>query len=265
MTLTVAQANEETCVDYVAARKRGGIALANRRPRAIIGRHGNSIGGRTKRLDAVRRGLHAAATIGGRHAACACYIGRVGAGRLGGRPGGAFGASPHSPAGHQAGPAVGGFRPASAAPQELRDRPRCAACRSSRRRTSAWRKTPCCPRRSSCWPGPARRLADWPAQRLLIRCWRLLFHARVHGALDAKAGGRRADAGGRPRTDSPDRPAAFDEIRTVLGQEEMLLPPRSDESIYVEFAATYLELRRFAPSFLPRYFPGWQTWRPSMN
>ena len=50
--------------------------------------------------------------------------------------------------------------------------------------------------------------------------------------------------------------ARFDEIRTVLGQEEWLLPPRSDESIYAEFVAVYLELRHFASSFLLRYFPG---------
>ena len=33
-------------------------------------------------------------------------------------------------------------------------------------------------------PGP-QDFFDWPADRLLIRCWRLVFHARVHGALDA--------------------------------------------------------------------------------
>ena len=63
---------------------------------------------------------------------------------------------------------------------------------------------------------------------------------------------RRPSANGFTRSARPQ----FDEIRTVLGQEDLLLPPRSDESTYVEFAATYLELRRFAPSFLPRYFPG---------
>ena len=41
----------------------------------------------------------------------------------------------------------------------------------------------------------------------------------------------------------------------MLYQENFLLPPASDWSCYVEFAAVYLELRRFAPSFLPRCFP----------
>ena len=51
-------------------------------------------------------------------------------------------------------------------------------------------------------------------------------------------------------------PAEFEEIRTVLGQEDLLLPPRSDASIYAEFVAVYLELRYFAADFVPRYFPG---------
>ena len=106
-------------------------------------------------------------------------------------------------------------------------------------------------------PGP-QDFFDWPADRLLIRCWRLVFHARVHGALDAKAAaGELTPAAVRRRIHEIGE-AAFDEIRTVLGQEDLLLPPRSDESTYVEFVATYLELRRFAPSFLPRYFPGLQ-------
>ncbi len=106
-------------------------------------------------------------------------------------------------------------------------------------------------------PGP-QDFFDWPAERLLIRCWRLVFHARVHGALDAKtAAGELTPAAVRRRIHEIGE-AAFDEIRTVLGQEDLLLPPRSDESTYVEFVATYLELRRFAASVLPRYFPALQ-------
>jgi hypothetical protein len=104
-------------------------------------------------------------------------------------------------------------------------------------------------------PGP-QDFFDWPADRLLIRCWRLMFHVRVHLALEAKAAaGELTSAIIRERIHEIGE-GAFDEIRLVLGQENLLLPPRSDESTYVEFAATYLELRRFAPSFLPRYFPG---------
>src|SRR6185295_6987558 len=52
--------------------------------------------------------------------------------------------------------------------------------------------------------------------------------------------------------------AEFEEIRTVLKQEDLLLPPKSDLSTYVEFAAVYLELRYFAPGLLGWYFPGIQ-------
>ena len=48
---------------------------------------------------------------------------------------------------------------------------------------------------------------------------------------------------------------ALEEIRTVLSQEDMLLPPRDDRTVYMEFAAVYWELQYFAPSMLPRYFP----------
>ncbi len=101
-----------------------------------------------------------------------------------------------------------------------------------------------------------RKLAATPAASVLIRSWRLLFHARIHAALDQKA----AEGGLSPSV-IRERihqigTAEFDEIRMVLTQEDMLLPPASDESVYVEFVAEFLELRYFARSFLSRYFPG---------
>jgi len=93
------------------------------------------------------------------------------------------------------------------------------------------------------------------ADEILIQCWRLLFHGRVHVALE-----QRVAAGALSATalrGKIDRIGAieFDEIRNVLAQERMLLPPVSDTAAYVEFAAVYLELRYFAPSFVARYFP----------
>jgi hypothetical protein len=167
-------------------------------------------------------------------------------------------------------------------------------------------------------------LQETPAGELLIGCWRLLFHVRVHLAMEAKLDGGGDPSGGRqneaivgagisvsgadipvcrtgggsfgrqeclPHCDNGRQEclpscdngrqeclpswvgreaairrriheigtAEFDEIRTVLGQEDFLLPPVSDESTYIEFVATYLELRHFAGSFLPRYFPGLDT------
>ncbi len=116
-------------------------------------------------------------------------------------------------------------------------------------------------------PSPVAFAQATPAE-LLNHCWRLLFHARIHAALDERlSGGRLAPALIRRRIQAIGF-TEFDEIRTVLAQEDLLLPLRSDkttgetageaadEAAYVEFAATYLELRRFAPSFLLRYFPG---------
>ena len=107
----------------------------------------------------------------------------------------------------------------------------------------------------------ASTLAKIGRGEALIRYWRLLFHARVHMALEGKSGPR--DAGrDRPLTpvevrDRIDRigQAEFDEVRAVLRHENYLLPPADDRSVLVEFAAVYLELRRFAAHLVPHYFP----------
>jgi hypothetical protein len=103
-------------------------------------------------------------------------------------------------------------------------------------------------------PNP-EKLATRDAGETLIHCWRLLFHARVHQALDealrkgvlspAVVGQRIYQLG----------PVEFDEIRAVLAHEGYMLPPCDDVQVYVELAAVYLELRHFAPSLLARYFP----------
>ena len=75
------------------------------------------------------------------------------------------------------------------------------------------------------------------------QAWRAIFHARVHQALDALA---LTPAAIRPRINDIGQ-LAFDEIRLVLRQEDLLLPPADDTTTYVEFVALYLELRAFAP------------------
>jgi hypothetical protein len=101
-----------------------------------------------------------------------------------------------------------------------------------------------------------QELAETPAADVLTYYWRLLFHGRIHLALDERAArGEFRPAILRQRIHELGA-ARFDEIRTVLGQEDWLLPPRNDESAYAEFVAVYLELRYFSASFLPRYFPG---------
>jgi hypothetical protein len=90
---------------------------------------------------------------------------------------------------------------------------------------------------------------------VLIGCWRLLFHCRVHAALAGRIEeGKLTPADARQRIwqlgDTP-----FEEIHNVLEQESFLFPGHDDRDVYVEFAAVYLELAYFAPSLLPRYFP----------
>jgi len=92
-----------------------------------------------------------------------------------------------------------------------------------------------------------------PAFREYLR--RLHFHARIHVALDERLARGDLDerqVGGRIEQIGY---TAFDEIRTVLKSEAFLLPRVSNVSIYVEFAAVFLELRYFAPDVLASYFP----------
>jgi hypothetical protein len=99
------------------------------------------------------------------------------------------------------------------------------------------------------------RLAAMAPGDLLTRYWRLLFHARVHLEFDRLIAAQRlTPARVRDRIHRIGL-TEFEEIRTVLRQEDLLLPPRDDRSVYVEFAALYLELRYFARALLPRYFP----------
>jgi hypothetical protein len=98
-------------------------------------------------------------------------------------------------------------------------------------------------------------LADLTREEALVKYWRQLFHARVHVALeDLIAAGRLGPAEVCGRIGQIGA-TQFEEIRTVLRQEDYLLPPKNDTTAYVEFVAVYLELRYFVPSFLRSYFP----------
>lgn len=86
---------------------------------------------------------------------------------------------------------------------------------------------------------------------LLIWVWRLLFEAHIEARLRACALSRR---------DIRERLAALgqveaDEIRAVLLQERVLLPPGDDTQLYEAFVAFYLKVRCFEPAGLSRYFP----------
>ncbi|MEX2560599.1 MAG: hypothetical protein WD403_11830, partial [Pirellulales bacterium] len=98
----------------------------------------------------------------------------------------------------------------------------------------------------------AEKLAAMTAGEALLKYWRLLFHARVHVHLAATLP-RLEPAALRERIHRIGQ-AEFDHVRAVLRQEDLLLPPADQASVYIEFAAVWLELRFFAPSLLPFYF-----------
>jgi len=85
--------------------------------------------------------------------------------------------------------------------------------------------------------------------------WRRRFHGLVHLSLDARRGsGELSEAAVRARIHAIGQ-TEFDEIRSVLRQEDLISTSRDDGEVFVEFAATYLEHRRFSPEGLARLFP----------
>jgi hypothetical protein len=99
----------------------------------------------------------------------------------------------------------------------------------------------------------ARTELDKPEERQ--RLWRAIFHARIHQLFDERlARGEVTVAAIRERVNRIGQ-TEFDEIRTVLRQEDLLFPPVNDTATYIEFVALYLELCHFAPNTLHRTFP----------
>jgi hypothetical protein len=100
-----------------------------------------------------------------------------------------------------------------------------------------------------------KKLENTPAGEALLRCWRLLFHARVHLAVQqCFVLGFLSPSQVRKRIHQLGE-TEFDEIRSVLQHESFLLPPADDAMAYEEFAAVFLELKCFAPNSLQRFFP----------
>src|SRR5262245_27099317 len=84
--------------------------------------------------------------------------------------------------------------------------------------------------------------------------WRLIFHARVHQAFERLLLYKQLTVGVIRERVNRIGQTEFDEIRSVLRQEELLLPPVDDITMYIEFVALYLELRHFAPRSIERTF-----------
>ena len=98
-------------------------------------------------------------------------------------------------------------------------------------------------------------LATLSAEEALVKFWRQLFHIRVHAALNGLIAQKRLGAAELQARIQQIGASEFEEIRDVLRQEDFLLPPKTDLTVYVEFVAVYLELRHFVPTFLRSYFP----------
>jgi hypothetical protein len=104
------------------------------------------------------------------------------------------------------------------------------------------------------------RLDGEKAGQTLLRYWRLLFHLRVHLALDQRRQAGQLDPVAVAQRVARIGQVEFEEVRAVLEQEGFLLPPRDDPAVYVEFAAVALELKHFAPGLLACYFPAIEDW-----
>jgi hypothetical protein len=89
----------------------------------------------------------------------------------------------------------------------------------------------------------------------LTELWRTIFHASVHRAFDELLAARGLTAAAIRERVHRIGQSEFDEIRSVLRQEHLLLPPIDATTIYIEFVALYLELSYFAPDALGRTFP----------
>ena len=89
----------------------------------------------------------------------------------------------------------------------------------------------------------------------LTRAWRAIFHGHVHLAFEQLAARNQLPPGAVRERIHRIGQTEFDEIRWVLRQEDLLLPPGDDATAYAEFVALYLELQQFAPGALERTFP----------
>jgi hypothetical protein len=98
------------------------------------------------------------------------------------------------------------------------------------------------------------QFAEQTAEEILLKYWQLLFHARVHVALEKQAATQLPPYEVRRRIHAIGR-QEFEEIRATLRHDDYLLPPADDLGVYIEFAAVFLELRHFAGGMLRFHFP----------
>ncbi len=99
------------------------------------------------------------------------------------------------------------------------------------------------------------QLLKFSREDLLRYYWRLLFHARIDFELGPKTTLDRMPTSELRRRIDAIGQTQFDETRAVLRAEQMLVRPDDPRLVYAEFVAVWHELRAFAPTLLPLYFP----------
>lgn len=98
-------------------------------------------------------------------------------------------------------------------------------------------------------------LDTFTREELLVRYWRMLFHAHIDLLLKERVyGGGISAPMVRERIDAIGQ-VEFDEIQAVLERELYLVPDFTRADVYIEFAAVFLELSWFAPEWLRDWFP----------
>ena len=100
-----------------------------------------------------------------------------------------------------------------------------------------------------------KKLERMSDEELLLRTWRLLFHARIDFAYtDLYESGRLTESVVRERIDQIGQ-VEFDEIQSTLERENLLIVPDNRSVCYREFGAIFFELQYFAPDWLETWFP----------
>jgi hypothetical protein len=92
-----------------------------------------------------------------------------------------------------------------------------------------------------------------PRDALLVRYWRLLFHATAHRELNRSVASL-TPAALRERIEAIGA-AAVEEARNVLEQDGLLTENSTDHEAYAEFVTHYYELKFFNPTLIPVCFP----------
>ncbi|MDA7980194.1 MAG: hypothetical protein MPJ50_15625 [Pirellulales bacterium] len=101
----------------------------------------------------------------------------------------------------------------------------------------------------------AEEFAARPHSDIFRDAQRLLLHARVHAAYQKLISARAfSPTVVRERIDAIGH-IEFSEIRLVLRQDDLVLPPRDDRARFIEFVAVFLEQHFFDPEALSITFP----------